>query len=889
MNKRFLRILKWITGILLSIFILITACLYLFKDKIIGIVVSEVNKTLNVPVAVKNVDLAFWGSFPNLSVDFNEVYIQDAFPNPKPKDTLLYSERIRLKFNPIDLWNKNYHVKAVQIYPGTLKVKINSKGEGNYNIIKSDSTAKNEEFELKLKSIYVEDFRVSYTNKSNRQQYSTTISESEFSGDFSAANYRLIAEGAMLIKKAKSGQVTFIKNKTLDYNFGIDVNGEQGKVSLNQAVVNLSGLPFEINGFVNADSVKFNVKSKNIGLEDLVNKLSVGAMDDVKKFNGSGDVSFNLDIEGSATSEEALAVNCDFGISKGALTEPSQNLRIKDIQLEGKYSNEGGTEKEFLELKNMKFKTSGGPFRGDVRLMNFENPKINGKATGNVDLQVAHAVFHFPEVEKISGSTLINADFALQQNESTGSIEVNKCDGDVLMKSLRLKLKGDKRTFENINGNIFLRGNEAGIDNASLKVGSTDLRLDGIFRNIFDYLNAKKPLETEVEIESNYLKVEDLGTTTKKEKVEGDRIFVLPNDILGSINLTVGTLQYENHRFDHILGKMNIQNHRLHFPQISLVNAEALISGALIIEERTPEIFTITTQVATKNLKFKPMFKEWDNFEQKVITSNNISGRAEADLYFFAPFDLRSGIVLKAIESKLNLTVYDGHLKNVTSFKDITESLKTNSGKLVLGKKNIDLLEEKLQDISFQTLENSIVIKNGIVNIPKMHIGSSAFDMDVSGVHSFDNEIDYRFAFRLRDLMKTEKDSEFGEVIDDGTGIKIFMRMHGTLDKPIIEWDKTSRKEQAKQNREEAKQDAKSILKSEFGLFKNDTTVKEYKPQDMPKEELKIHFGPATKEEFKEVQKEKKDSKLKKTLKNWKDQQNQEGEEGFKVGKGGGR
>jgi uncharacterized protein involved in outer membrane biogenesis len=131
MNKRFLRILKWITGILLSVFILITACLYLFKDKIIGIVVSEVNKTLNVPVAVKNVDLAFWGSFPNLSVDFNEVYIQDAFLIQKPKDTLLYSERIRLKFNPIDLWNKNYHVKAVQIYPGTLKVKINSKGEGN--------------------------------------------------------------------------------------------------------------------------------------------------------------------------------------------------------------------------------------------------------------------------------------------------------------------------------------------------------------------------------------------------------------------------------------------------------------------------------------------------------------------------------------------------------------------------------------------------------------------------------------------------------------------------------------------------------------------------------------------------------------------------------------
>lgn len=283
------------------------------------------------------------------------------------------------------------------------------------------------------------------------------------------------------------------------------------------------------------------------------------------------------------------------------------------------------------------------------------------------------------------------------------------------------------------------------------------------------------------------------------------------------------------------------------------------------------------------------MFKEWDNFEQKVITSNNISGRAEADLYFFAPFDLRSGIILKSIESRLNLKVFDGHLKNVSSFKDITESLKTNSGKLVLGKKNIDLLEEKLKDISFQTLENSIIIKNGIVNIPKMRIGSSALDMDVSGVHSFDNAIDYSFVFRLRDLIKSEKDAEFGEVIDDGTGIKIFMRMHGTLDKPIIEWDKNARKEQAKENREEAKKDAKSILKSEFGLFKNDTTVKEFVPEQAPKEELKIHFGPSTKEEFNDVKKQKKDSKLKKTLQDWKNQQKQEDEEGFKVGKGGGK
>ena len=350
------------------------------------------------------------------------------------------------------------------------------------------------------------------------------------------------------------------------------------------------------------------------------------------------------------------------------------------------------------------------------------------------------------------------------------------------------------------------------------------------------------------------------------------------------MKLTVGTLRYEQHIFSNILGKMQIQKRRLHFPQLSLVNAEALVSGALVIEEKLPEIFTITAQVATKNLKFKPLFKEWDNFEQSVLTDQNISGRAEAELYFYAPFDLRSGIIMKSIDAKLDLRVYDGQLKNVSSFNDITQSLKTSSGKLVLGKKNIDLLEQKLGSISFNTLENSILIKDGILRIPKMHIGSTALDMDVSGTHSFENEIDYRFIFRFRDLMQNERDSEFGQVIDDGTGIKMYMRMHGTLDNPIIEWDNTSRKEQAKENREQAKQDAKSILKSEFGLFQKDTSVKVYVPKDVPKEDLKIQFGPATKQEFNEEKKQKKDSKLKKTLDGWKQQQEQEEKAGFKVG-----
>ena len=134
------------------------------------------------------------------------------------------------------------------------------------------------------------------------------------------------------------------------------------------------------------------------------------------------------------------------------------------------------------------------------------------------------------------------------------------------------------------------------------------------------------------------------------------------------------------------------------------------------------------------------------------------------------------------------------------------------------------------------------------------------------------NIIDYRFAFRFRDLKEKNTQSEFGVEEDDGTGVKIFMRMSGDIDNPTIIWDKTAKKEKAKENREAEKENVKSILKAEFGLFKNDTTVKTFIQKEGPKETLQLDFGPAKTEDPIDTKKPKKDSKIKNTLKGWKEE-----------------
>ena len=59
MKTKLIRFAKWFFGIIFTLIFLISGIIYLFKDRICGLVVTEVNQYLTVPVAASSVDLTF--------------------------------------------------------------------------------------------------------------------------------------------------------------------------------------------------------------------------------------------------------------------------------------------------------------------------------------------------------------------------------------------------------------------------------------------------------------------------------------------------------------------------------------------------------------------------------------------------------------------------------------------------------------------------------------------------------------------------------------------------------------------------------------------------------------------------------------------------------------
>jgi hypothetical protein len=132
------------------------------------------------------------------------------------------------------------------------------------------------------------------------------------------------------------------------------------------------------------------------------------------------------------------------------------------------------------------------------------------------------------------------------------------------------------------------------------------------------------------------------------------------------------------------------------------------------------------------------------------------------------------------------------------------------SNKLVSPFVDTDELKKRLTHVTFAKLENQIEIKDRTVYVPQMLVQSSAMDIEVSGAQTFDGGVDDHLNFRLADLFRTNGGAdEFGPVVDDGTGMRLFLHMYGTTSDLQFKSDgaaaSAKRKEKMKQETAELK------------------------------------------------------------------------------------
>jgi len=881
--RKLFKIAGWIFLSIIGLMLIASALLIVNKENIKRFAIEEINQYMNKRIHVGFVDLAIWKTFPNLTIDFQNVLIHDKFNDFQTADTTLYADHIRLRFDPIEILKGNYTLERIDVIDGAFNMQIREDGSINYDLLRSIENSDTSSFELDLEHIHIQNTAFKYNNQSTQQLYTTHIEEMDLQGEFEDETFELSADTDFNILEIKNKSILLLQDKHAKLHIDLLVNSVEELFEIQTADLSINKLPFYIKGSVIQNNIDFQIGSHQLPLQDFVRNFQLRELDVVNDLQGTGIVDIDMTIKGVTVYNQSPAIDAQFNIINGSLK--NKELALSNINVLGHYSNGVLQGEEQIKLEQLNFSSLNSQFQGSALVTEFDRPRIKGKMMGNLDLKAFHLLFASAYFQRLEGILNTNGTFDVQFNNPTydiTDINVRNLSAEFGLNQIIAHPIYLRNQLSIPEGMIVIRNQEAILKNVQIQTGTSDLEIDGVFDHIVDYFNKSKTLAANAFIESHQLNIADFSTPELSASATLKRQWILPKDIAGKLNLKLSQLNYSSHNYSGIETVLEFGNRTLYFPKLKGENANAFVEGDLLIEEKQPMQLTVNTHLRSDNITFDALFKEWNNFEQTIITSESIEGNASIDLSFKGMFDLEQQELDKqGVVADANIRITNGALVNVESFKEITKSLKNmGAAKLIISKNKIEAFEKELLQLHFAQLENQLHIENGVITIPRMSIVSNALDLNVSGKHSFENEIDYSFDFRFREVKGKTSTSEFGDIVDDETGFKVYLKMKGTVDNPIFEWDKEQRKQDQKEKREAARDEFKSVIKTGFGVHKNDSSIQRIETQVQPSEKLIMNFDTdSTENAFDPEEKQKRKSKLKLKIEQWKKETEKEEEQ----------
>ena len=305
-TRLFLRILK-ITGIALaSVLILLFLTPYLFPDTVGRQIKHWTNQSIRGELNFSRARLSFFTHFPSLTLTLYDVDLKGSAPFQT--DTLLSAGKLGFGVNIQKLiFNHEVSINKIFLNDAYMHVLVNEKGEANYNIYVSDSTAKTNNQDtaaasLQLEKIIIKDSRLEYNDRSVPLLIQAEHFYYEGSGDLSKSvfdltshiqtdslNFILENESYVRRKAIDAVLTTHINTKTLALIF------ERNNIRINKLNFGFAGrLDFLKNGY----DIDAGLSTQNADLYQLITILPPEYLDWLRKTTVKGIVSLSGKLKG---------------------------------------------------------------------------------------------------------------------------------------------------------------------------------------------------------------------------------------------------------------------------------------------------------------------------------------------------------------------------------------------------------------------------------------------------------------------------------------------------------------------------------------------------------------------------------------------------------------
>lgn len=808
-QNRFKKVLKSILVVFLciSVFLVVTSLVIskVYKSEIKSFVITQVEELIKADIDVDKIELSLFEKFPKVSLSFSNFDVVSSYY--KKKDTLLIGRKLFFEFDMIDVLQHNYQINSLAFEDAFINFKINQQGVSNFDIfktkLKSDSSSS---ILLSLDNVQFKNIDIVYKDDKQGVFFNTTLKEAKFKGDFNKLDLDVKVYNDFYIHNLTFNDfVLEEKNLVFDGVFHLDKINKV--LSLSDNSLSISDFNFLVNGEVDysyEDKFNLNIScttsNVNISSVEMIDKEFYDEYLKLYKLNGTVDL--DATIVGFMSRSEFPTLNLGFNVYDAGfqlLELPFNDVGIKgilqldeninqlkvlssslslyddDIVLNGVYS--------FKDENNVKFNLQSGlsKFSSSEILKLLSTDSLNMTFNGNTDLDI-QGVVDF-EADKIFLKSLIGY---VQTRDGILNIGSNN----------RLELEKIQVDF-NQNGSLHF--------NLTSLYNNENCSANVLVQNFKDYFNGKSSFiysKGKIFLDKFLIPVNDNSSS----KHDG---LIIPDFLNADVDLKINEVLFSSVTLSNfkLQGKISPNN-------INISDYRFNIFDGLVVGNAKVNQSNVFVHTDISDVDFQTLFKAFDNFDQQNITSEHITGVCDLVFDTKMPFnssDMKSEVIVVG-----DFKIKNGQLLQVPIIDDIVRYLDKNMiTKSVLDMKHLKAVSK---EIYFDEIKNTFLIKNGGLLIPDFTIKSSVLDVNLEGEQKLSGYFNYKMNFRLAEIVgdSQDDDNEFGVVEDDGTGMRVFMKIFGTPDSVTFEMDKKTKKSYSKNNNKTEKKILSDIIKSEL-------------------------------------------------------------------------
>ncbi|MBL8002994.1 MAG: hypothetical protein JNL05_13655 [Flavobacteriales bacterium] len=829
MLRKLRKVLLVSVGVVVLLFGALVGLAYLYEDEVLAALRNELNTHLRTPVQVEGMELTLVQRFPQASLRLRNVMALEVRSDSLPADTLLYAQDLYLEFGLFDLLGgdhtvKQVHGRHVRLYPG-----LDAQGTGNWLIWKSDSTT-TESTAFALNKVSFDDLVVRYRDARSQLEILAATPDVTLSGRFEDAGSTARLRGPVTLVQWTDKGRTVLNDRSGQLALQLSWGGADGAFRITKGEVLTNDVPLNVTLAVTPgkDGDELDLKANGLGLQlaDVVALLPEGAVKRLRRYGIDGEADLALHYRGPIATGPSLSAGLK--VRDGRMKEQRSGTVFKAINGEFAVDLRPDGTPSKLVVKGFSARAASGTVSGSLDLQGITQARVKLDLRTNIALADLLRFAQVDTLEQVQGA-LLGEVHATGKLRDVGDIRATDLraltmTGNARLTDASLKLRGVRHRLTALHAELALKGNDATVRGLKAQVQGQPLELSGTLRNLMPYLLfPDQRLMIEAKLVSPGI---DLAALLHEEGgAQGtDYALVLPALIDVDLQADVARLAFEDFRAEAIHTKLRLHDRVLRASPLTFNTAGGAVLAELELDGRNALSYPLSINATVKDMDVSALFKEFQDFGQTFIGHRHLKGTTHAQIALATPLSPALVLDERRLVCVMDLGITRGELIGHQPLMEVADYLK--SQKMVAPFVDTDELRRRLAHVTFSDLENQIEIRDRTVHIPAMVVHSSAMDIEVSGSQTFDGGIDHHLNFRLADLFrKGDGQDEFGPVVDDGTGMRVFLHMYGTTADPQFANDGAMAAARRKQKLKEESATLKTILREEFGKAPGERTT----------------------------------------------------------------